>query len=130
MTDNKVIKLAQPGTLRDSLTEILRNGARALLTQAVEAEAWFRNFYITERDWGNLKQGLAAFETEQRGSEADREALDPHSAEARRQEVTALVQHDQQAEAHDGDDNRNHRGSLPAGEGSRHDGFRNRRPLG
>src|SRR6201987_2153930 len=32
------IKLAQPGAFTDSLTEILRNGARALLTQAVEAE--------------------------------------------------------------------------------------------
>ncbi len=38
MTDTKVIKLAQPGTFTDSLTEILRNGARALLTQAVETE--------------------------------------------------------------------------------------------
>ena len=35
MTDNNVIKLAQPGTFIDSLTEILRSGARALLTQAV-----------------------------------------------------------------------------------------------
>jgi hypothetical protein len=38
MTDNNVIKLAQPGTFIDSLTEILRSGARALLTQAGEAE--------------------------------------------------------------------------------------------
>src|SRR5450756_3090333 len=38
MTDNNVIKLAQPETFIDSLTEILRSGARALLTQAVEAE--------------------------------------------------------------------------------------------
>ena len=38
MTDTNVIKLAQPGTFSDSLTEILRNGARALLTQAVETE--------------------------------------------------------------------------------------------
>jgi hypothetical protein len=30
--------LAQPGTFTDSLTEVLRNGARALLAQAVEAE--------------------------------------------------------------------------------------------
>src|ERR1700750_435927 len=36
--DSNVIKLAQPGAFTDSLTEILRNGARALLTQAVEAE--------------------------------------------------------------------------------------------
>ena len=38
MSDNNVIKLAQPGAFTDSLTEILRSGARALLTQAVEAE--------------------------------------------------------------------------------------------
>src|SRR3954467_11895469 len=38
MVDTNVIKLAQPGAFSDSLTEILRSGARALLTQAVEAE--------------------------------------------------------------------------------------------
>ena len=38
MSDSNVIKFAQPGAFTDSLTEILRNGARALLTQAVEAE--------------------------------------------------------------------------------------------
>ena len=38
MTDTNVFKLARPGTFPDSLTEILRSGARALLTQAVEAE--------------------------------------------------------------------------------------------
>jgi len=37
VSDSNVIKLAQPGAFTDSLTEILRNGARALLTQAVEA---------------------------------------------------------------------------------------------
>ena len=38
MSESNVVKLAQPGVFTDSLTEILRNGARALLTQAVEAE--------------------------------------------------------------------------------------------
>ena len=38
MSDSNVIKLAQPGAFTDSLTEILRSGARALLTQAIEAE--------------------------------------------------------------------------------------------
>jgi len=38
MTDNNVFKLAQPGTFTDSLTEILRGGAHALLKQAVAAE--------------------------------------------------------------------------------------------
>jgi transposase-like protein len=35
---DNVIKLIQPGNVDDQLTEILRNGARALLAQAVEAE--------------------------------------------------------------------------------------------
>jgi transposase-like protein len=38
VTDTNVIKLAQPGTFSDSLTEVLRNGAHALLRQAVEVE--------------------------------------------------------------------------------------------
>ena len=38
MTETNVFQLAQPGTFTDSLTEVLRNGARALLTRAVEAE--------------------------------------------------------------------------------------------
>jgi len=38
VTQDNVIKLAQPGTFSDPLTEVLRNGARALLAQAVEAE--------------------------------------------------------------------------------------------
>ena len=42
MTQDNVIKLSQPGTFSDLLTEILRNGARALLTHAVlmVASAW------------------------------------------------------------------------------------------
>ena len=36
-TDN-IVKLIQPGTVSDPLTEILRNGAQALLVHAVEAE--------------------------------------------------------------------------------------------
>jgi len=38
VTDSNVFKLAQPGTFSDLLTEVLRNGARTLLVQAVEAE--------------------------------------------------------------------------------------------
>ena len=38
MTDTNVLQLSQPGTFVDPLTEVLRNGARALLAQAVEAE--------------------------------------------------------------------------------------------
>jgi putative transposase len=38
VSDSNVIKLTQPGVFTDSLTEILRSGARAMLTQAIEAE--------------------------------------------------------------------------------------------
>ena len=38
MTDTNVFKLSQPGIFTDPLTEVLRNGARSLLVQAVEAE--------------------------------------------------------------------------------------------
>ena len=38
MTDTNVFSFVQPGTFSDPLTEVLRNGARALLAQAVEAE--------------------------------------------------------------------------------------------
>ena len=39
MTDTNVIKLAQPGTFTYSLTEILRDSVRALLTQAVKRKS-------------------------------------------------------------------------------------------
>jgi hypothetical protein len=38
MEENKILTLRQPGEVADPLTEVLRNGARALLAQAVEAE--------------------------------------------------------------------------------------------
>jgi len=38
VTDTNVLELSQPESFADPLTEVLRNGARALLTQAVEAE--------------------------------------------------------------------------------------------
>jgi len=38
VTETNVFQLAQPGTFTDSLTEVLREGARALLARAVEAE--------------------------------------------------------------------------------------------
>jgi transposase-like protein len=38
MSKDNVIDLVQPGNFTDQLTEIVRNGARALLAQAVEAE--------------------------------------------------------------------------------------------
>lgn len=39
MSKSNVFALSQPGTFTDLLTEVLRNGARALLARAVEAEA-------------------------------------------------------------------------------------------
>ncbi len=38
MPNHNVVRLIQPGAFDDQLTEVLRNGARALLAQAVEAE--------------------------------------------------------------------------------------------
>lgn len=38
MPNDSVVRLIQPGSFEDQLTEVLRNGARALLAQAVEAE--------------------------------------------------------------------------------------------
>src|SRR6202166_1958629 len=38
MTDTNVFQLSQPGTFSNPLTEVLRSGARALLSQAVEAK--------------------------------------------------------------------------------------------
>jgi putative transposase len=38
VTETNVFQLTQPGRFSDPLTEVLRNGARALLGQAVEAE--------------------------------------------------------------------------------------------
>ena len=38
MYKDNIIKLIQPANVEDQLTEILRNGARSLLAQAVEAE--------------------------------------------------------------------------------------------
>jgi len=38
VSDANFVKLLQPGSFADPLTEVLRNGARALLAQAVEAE--------------------------------------------------------------------------------------------
>jgi putative transposase len=38
VTETNVLQRSQPGTFTDPLTEVLRSGARALLTQAVEAE--------------------------------------------------------------------------------------------
>jgi transposase-like protein len=38
VSDANVVRLLQPGSFADPLTEVLRNGARALLAQAAEAE--------------------------------------------------------------------------------------------
>jgi putative transposase len=38
VTQDNIVKLSRPGTFSDPLTEVLRNGAQALLAHAVEAE--------------------------------------------------------------------------------------------
>jgi hypothetical protein len=54
VTETNVFELTQPGTFSDPLTEVLRNGARTLLGQAVEAEvaAWLSSnlFHIFYRE--------------------------------------------------------------------------------
>ena len=39
MLNDTVVALRQPGNVEDPLTDLLREGARQLLAQAVEAEA-------------------------------------------------------------------------------------------
>jgi transposase-like protein len=57
VTDTNVIKLAQPGTFIESLTEILRNGAQALLVQAVETEvADFLNQHADKQTDGGRRR--------------------------------------------------------------------------
>ena len=38
MTQDNIVKFAEPGAFEDPLTEVLRSGARKLLAQAIEAE--------------------------------------------------------------------------------------------
>ncbi|MFM8532203.1 MAG: IS256 family transposase, partial [Acidimicrobiia bacterium] len=52
MSNSNVVKLVQPGTFCDQLTEVLRGGARCLLAQAVEAEV--ADFLVGH---GELKTG-------------------------------------------------------------------------
>ena len=74
MSQDNVVKLIQPGAFSDPLSEVLREGARALLAQAVEAE-------------------VAAF----LGSHADKQTQDGrqrlvrHGHRPEREVVTALV---------------------------------------
>jgi hypothetical protein len=42
MSENRVVALRQPGEFDDPLTEVLRQGARDLLAQAVEAACRIR----------------------------------------------------------------------------------------
>ena len=48
MSDSNVIKLAQPGAFTDSLTEILRSGARALPERKAALDR-FRRPSVTRR---------------------------------------------------------------------------------
>ena len=48
MTDDTVVALRQPGEFEDLLTDVLRQGARKLLAQAVEAEV--ADFLSTHAD--------------------------------------------------------------------------------
>jgi putative transposase len=61
VTQDNIIKLSQPGTFSDPLTEVLRNGARALLAQAVEAEvAGFLGGYADKLTDDHGQSGIGA----------------------------------------------------------------------
>jgi phage/plasmid primase-like uncharacterized protein len=68
MEEDNVIALRQPGDIADPLTEALRNGARALLAQAVEAE-------IAEALLENFRTGVR----ENWKSQTPQEALSPET---------------------------------------------------
>ena len=55
MKNNNVRELVQPGEFKDQLTEILRQGARNLVLQAVEAE--FASF-LQSHEHEELEDGL------------------------------------------------------------------------
>jgi hypothetical protein len=61
VTDTNVLKLVQPGTFSDLLTDVLRSGAHALLAQAVEAEPRFGGafFALRKRTRAGLRQMTA-----------------------------------------------------------------------
>ena len=64
MTDTNVFQLSQPGSFTDSLTEVLRSGARALLAQAVEAEvADFLSQHADRKTAGELSSAAPASST-------------------------------------------------------------------
>jgi putative transposase len=59
MTKNNVTELVQPGEFKDQLTEILRQSARNLLVQAVEAEfASFLQSHAYEELGGNGRKRI------------------------------------------------------------------------
>src|SRR3954451_13404471 len=97
MVDTNVFKLAQPGTFTDSLTEILRSGARALLTQAVEAEV--AEFLAKHTD---LKTETGQQRVVRHGHLPEREIMTGIGPVAVRQpRVNALVRRVIQAGSHD-----------------------------
>ena len=53
MPKDTVVRLIQPGAFDDQLTEVLRNGARALLARAVEAEV--AGFLEKQDSWTSMR---------------------------------------------------------------------------
>ena len=70
MSNSNVVKLVQPGTFSDQLTEVLRGGARCLLAQAVEAEV--ADFLVGH---GELKTGDGRQRVVRHGHLPEREVL-------------------------------------------------------
>ncbi|MET4519315.1 transposase-like protein [Bradyrhizobium sp. I1.7.5] len=72
MPQDNVIKLIQPGFFDDQLTEILRNGARALLAKVVEAAVAVADFLDRHAD---LKTGDGEQRVVRLGHLPDREVM-------------------------------------------------------
>jgi putative transposase len=70
VSNDNVVKLIQPGCYDDQLTEILRQGARTLLAQAVEAEV--ADFLAKHAD---LKTGDGRQRVARHGHLGEREVL-------------------------------------------------------
>ncbi len=73
MTENRVTKLLQPGEFSDSLTDILREGARKLLAQAIEVEV---ASFLSADQGERLEDGRACVVRKNRSKIGPQERLD------------------------------------------------------
>lgn len=72
-TDSSISVLRQPGTIDDPLTTVLREGARRLLAEAIEAEA---EVFLQSMREERLMDGRARFVRHGHGPERTIQTLD------------------------------------------------------